>query len=84
MESMHSFCQLGDDLRGQSKVSEDHKWIMAASKLAKHTRSKGECMNKLDLSKGLAELRPRDKLQLIIIEHYSNSIYLFVLYFLAE
>ncbi|KAJ9135490.1 hypothetical protein P3X46_032670 [Hevea brasiliensis] len=62
MESMHSFWQLGDDLRGQSKVSEDHKWLMAASKLAEQTRSKGERMNNLDLSKGLAEIRPRDKI----------------------
>ncbi|EEF50903.1 B2 protein [Ricinus communis] len=62
MESMHSFWQLGDELRGQSKVSEDHKWIMAASKLAEQTRVKGERMNNLDLSKGLAEIWPRDKL----------------------
>ncbi|KAF2316419.1 hypothetical protein GH714_041760 [Hevea brasiliensis] len=51
MDSMQSFWQLGDELRGQSKVSEDHKWLMAASKLAEQTRSKGERMNNLDLSK---------------------------------
>ncbi|KAF2283070.1 hypothetical protein GH714_043814 [Hevea brasiliensis] len=62
MDSMQSFWQLGDELRGQSKVSEDHKWLMAASKLAEQTRSKGERMNNLDLSKGLAEIRPRDKI----------------------
>ncbi|XP_010550203.1 PREDICTED: B2 protein-like [Tarenaya hassleriana] len=56
MESMHSFWQLGDELRGQSKVSEDQKWLMAASKLAEQTRSKGERFNNLDLSKG-----PREK-----------------------
>ncbi|OMO85372.1 hypothetical protein CCACVL1_10231 [Corchorus capsularis] len=61
MESMQSFWQLGDDLRGQSKVSEDHKWLMAASKLADQTRIKGERMNNLDLSKGPAEIRTRDK-----------------------
>ncbi|KAK9272801.1 hypothetical protein L1049_003179 [Liquidambar formosana] len=60
MESMHSFWQLGDELRGQSKVSEDHMWLMAASKLAE-TRSKAERVNNLDLSKGPAEIRPRDK-----------------------
>lgn len=60
MESMHSYWQLGDELRGQSKVSEDHKWLMAASKLAEQTRSKGERRNNLDLSKGSAEVRPRD------------------------
>ncbi|XP_050380878.1 B2 protein [Argentina anserina] len=61
MESIHSYWQLGDELRGQSKVAEDHKWLMAASKLAEQTRSKGERMNNLDLSKGLAETRTRDK-----------------------
>lgn len=52
MESLSSFWQLGDELRGQSKVSEDHQWFMAASKLAEQTRSKGERVNNLDLSKG--------------------------------
>lgn len=61
MESIHSYWQLGDELRGQSKVAEDHKWLMAASKLAEQTRSKGERMNNLDLSKGPAETRARDK-----------------------
>ena len=61
MESMHSFWQLGDELRGQSKVSEDHKWLVAASKLAEQTRIKGERMNNLDLSKGLTEMRTREK-----------------------
>ncbi|KAI3457834.1 hypothetical protein Pfo_014497 [Paulownia fortunei] len=60
MESIHSFWQLGDELRGQSKVSEDHKWLVAASKLAEQTRSKAERRINLDLSKGSAELRPRD------------------------
>ncbi|CAK7328311.1 unnamed protein product [Dovyalis caffra] len=62
METLHSFWQLGDELRGQSKVSEDHKWLVAASKLAEQTRAKGERMNNLDLSKGLPEMRPRDKI----------------------
>ncbi|TQD78478.1 hypothetical protein C1H46_035968 [Malus baccata] len=61
MESLNSFWQLGDELRGQSKVAEDHKWFMAASKLAEQTRVKGERMNNLDLSKGPAEQRARDK-----------------------
>ncbi|KAF3435237.1 hypothetical protein FNV43_RR22324 [Rhamnella rubrinervis] len=61
MESLNSFWQLGDKLRGQSKVSEDHKWLMAASKLAEQTRSKGERMNNLDLSKGPPETRLKDK-----------------------
>ena len=61
MESMNSFWQLGDQLRGQSKASEDHQWLMAASKLAEQTRMKGERMNNLDLSKGQSEPRPMDK-----------------------
>ncbi|KAK3036436.1 hypothetical protein RJ639_030035 [Escallonia herrerae] len=60
MESLQSYWHLGDELRGQSKVTEDHKWLMAASKLAEHTRSKGERRNNLDLSKGSAEIRPKD------------------------
>ncbi|XP_019153521.1 PREDICTED: B2 protein [Ipomoea nil] len=61
MESMNSYWQFGDELRGQStKVSEDHKWLMVASKLAEQTQSKGERRNNLDLSKGPVEVRPRD------------------------
>lgn len=60
MENIHSFWQLGDELRGQSKVSEDHKWLAAASKLAEQTRSKPERRINLDLSKGSTDFRPRD------------------------
>ncbi|KAK6153163.1 hypothetical protein DH2020_012802 [Rehmannia glutinosa] len=60
MENIHSFWQLGDDLRGQSKVLDDQKWLVAASKLAEQTRSKAERRINLDLSKGSAEMRPRD------------------------
>lgn len=59
---MRSFWQLGDELRGQSKASEDQKWFMAASKLADQTRSKTERSNNLDLSKGSIEISPREKL----------------------
>lgn len=48
---MQSYWQLGDELRGQSKVSEDQKWYAAASRLAEQTRLKGERRNNLDLSK---------------------------------
>ncbi|XP_071710841.1 uncharacterized protein [Rutidosis leptorrhynchoides] len=52
MENLQSYWQLGDELRGQSKVSsEDQKWYAAASRLAEQTRSKGERRNNLDLSK---------------------------------
>ncbi|GFP94048.1 b2 protein [Phtheirospermum japonicum] len=60
MESIHSFWLLGDELRGQSKVIDDHKWSVAASKLAEQTRSKPERRINLDLSKGSVEMRPRD------------------------
>ncbi|KAE9466413.1 hypothetical protein C3L33_01704, partial [Rhododendron williamsianum] len=40
MDSMHNFWQLGDELRGRSRVSEDNKWSVVASKLAEQTRSK--------------------------------------------
>ncbi|KVH92815.1 Development/cell death domain-containing protein [Cynara cardunculus var. scolymus] len=58
---MESYWQLGDELRGQSKVSEDQKWYAAASRLAEQTRLKGERRNNLDLSKFSADTtRPRE------------------------
>lgn len=57
---MESYWQLGDELRGQSKVSEDQKWYAAASRLAEQTRLKGERRNNLDLSKLSADTRPRE------------------------
>ncbi|XP_010250724.1 PREDICTED: B2 protein [Nelumbo nucifera] len=61
MDNQHSFWQLGDELRGISKASEDHQWFMAATKLAEQMRSKGERMNNLDLSKSSVETRPRER-----------------------
>ncbi|GAB4849578.1 hypothetical protein Ancab_004373 [Ancistrocladus abbreviatus] len=61
MDNINSFWQLGDELRRHTKISEDHKWLMVASKLAEQARSKGEQMNNLDLSKGVANFRPRDR-----------------------
>lgn len=55
-----TFWQLGDELRGQSKVSEDQQWFVAASRLAEQTRFKPERRINLDLSKGSPEIRPRD------------------------
>ncbi|KAK4477315.1 hypothetical protein RD792_016532 [Penstemon davidsonii] len=60
MENIQSFWQLGDELRGQSRVSEDHQWSVTASKLAEQTRLKTERRINLDLSKGSAEVRPMD------------------------
>lgn len=54
---MANFWQFGDDLRGHIKVSEDHEWLMAASKLAEQTKMKGERINNLDLAKGPSEVR---------------------------
>ncbi|XP_013711360.2 B2 protein isoform X1 [Brassica napus] len=59
--TMESFWQLGDELRGQSRASEDHKWSTVATKLAEQTRMKGERTNNLDLSKTYSEFRPTDK-----------------------
>ncbi|KAG7022663.1 hypothetical protein SDJN02_16397, partial [Cucurbita argyrosperma subsp. argyrosperma] len=61
MDGSYSFWQLGDELRGQMKVSEDHKWLWAASKLAEQTRLKGERLNNLDFSKSSLDARPREK-----------------------
>ncbi|KAL9245924.1 hypothetical protein vseg_019520 [Gypsophila vaccaria] len=61
MDNMNNYWQLGDDLRGQSRTSEDHKWMMVASKLAEQTRPKGERTNNLDFSKGAIDVRPRDR-----------------------
>nr|XP_043617258.1 B2 protein [Erigeron canadensis] len=60
MENMQSYWQLGDELRGQLKVSEDQKWYAAASRLAEQTRSKGERRNNLDLSKMTLDGRVRE------------------------
>lgn len=56
----NSFWQLGDELRGQSKVSEDQKWLVAASRLAEQTRSKAERRINLDLSKISTDFSPRE------------------------
>ncbi|XP_043691187.1 B2 protein-like [Telopea speciosissima] len=63
MDSQRSFWQLGDELRGQSaSSSEDQKWLMAASKLAEQTRSKGLRMNNLDPTKTTMEMKPTEKI----------------------
>lgn len=63
MENLSSFWQLGDELRGL-QVSYEHKWSLAASKLAEQTRSKVQRTNNLDLYKGSTETRPRENLGL--------------------
>ncbi|KAI4375388.1 hypothetical protein MLD38_013266 [Melastoma candidum] len=51
MDNMRSFWKLGDELRGQSRVSEDHQWLIAASKLAERMRPKGDHTNYPDVLK---------------------------------
>lgn len=59
---MDNLWQLGDEFRGQSKVSEDHQWSIITSKLAELTRSKDERMNNLDYSRNPVETKSWDKL----------------------
>lgn len=61
MANQNIFWQLGDELRGQSKASEDHKWFVVASKLAEQTRSKGERTNNLDIMKSIPETKVKEK-----------------------
>ncbi|MQM02914.1 hypothetical protein Taro_035688 [Colocasia esculenta] len=58
---MDNFWQLGDELRGQLKVSEDNQWSMMTSKLAELTKSKGERMNYLDPSRTALETKVKEK-----------------------
>lgn len=62
MENMRSFWQLSDELRGQNKGAEDHKWSMAATKLADQSWAKGERFHNLDLSKAPAVGRTRENM----------------------
>ncbi|XP_020577491.1 B2 protein [Phalaenopsis equestris] len=61
---MDSLWQLGDEFRGQSKVSEDHQWSVITSKLAEMTRSKGERINNFDHPRNIIETKPWEKLGL--------------------
>ncbi|XP_072952060.1 uncharacterized protein [Typha angustifolia] len=58
---MDGLWQLGDEFRGQSKVSEDHQWSLITSKLAEITRSKDERMNSLDLYRNPVQTKSWDK-----------------------
>lgn len=53
---------MGDEFRGQSKVSEDHQWSVITSKLAEMTRSKGERINNFDYPRNIVETKPWEKL----------------------
>ena len=53
---------MGDEFRGQSKVSEDNQWSIITSKLAEMTRSKGERINNFDYPRNVIETKPWEKL----------------------
>ncbi|ERN19637.1 B2 protein [Amborella trichopoda] len=61
MASQYSFWQLGEELRGQSKATEEHQWMMVASKLAEQLRSKAPRINNIDPTKAPAEPRVKEK-----------------------
>lgn len=54
---------MGDEFRGQSKVSEDHQWSVISSKLAEMTRSKGERINNFDYPRNIVETKPWEKVE---------------------
>eukprot|EP00262_Sarcandra_glabra_P010220 TRINITY_DN2520_c0_g2_i2.p1 TRINITY_DN2520_c0_g2~~TRINITY_DN2520_c0_g2_i2.p1 ORF type:complete len:308 (-),score=45.42 TRINITY_DN2520_c0_g2_i2:391-1314(-) len=72
MDNQQNFWQFGDDIRGQPKVSEDHKWLMVASKLAEQTRSKGERTNNPDLSKTPIESKQVEKIGIQEFNKFEN------------
>lgn len=55
---MNNLWHLGDEFRGQPKVSEDHQWSLMTSKLAELTRSNGERVNNVDYSHNPVESNP--------------------------
>jgi hypothetical protein len=55
---MDNLWHLGDEFRGQPKVSEDHQWSLMTSKLAELTRSNGERVNNVDYSHCPVEPNP--------------------------
>ncbi|KAG0479254.1 hypothetical protein HPP92_010112 [Vanilla planifolia] len=61
VQEMESLWQLGDEFRGQSKVSEDYQWSVITSKLAEMTRPKTARVNNLDQSRNNVEPKPWEK-----------------------
>ncbi|KAJ4730611.1 DCD (Development and Cell Death) domain protein [Rhynchospora pubera] len=58
---MDNLWHLGDEFRGQPKVSEDHQWSLMTSKLTELTRSNVERVNTVDYSRNLVEPNPYEK-----------------------
>uniref|UniRef100_A0A0C9QTT4 TSA: Wollemia nobilis Ref_Wollemi_Transcript_10175_1784 transcribed RNA sequence n=1 Tax=Wollemia nobilis TaxID=56998 RepID=A0A0C9QTT4_9CONI len=63
MANAYSFWQFGEELRGQARASDDHKWTLAASKLAlaEQMRTKGDRINRLETTGSPAEPKQRGK-----------------------
>lgn len=55
---MDNLWHLGDEFRGQPKVSEDHQWSLMTSKLLELTRSNVERVNNVDYSHNPVERNP--------------------------
>ncbi|CAL9120121.1 unnamed protein product [Musa acuminata var. zebrina] len=58
---MDGLWKLGDEFRGQTKISEDHQWSVMTSKLAELTRSKVDRRNNLDYPRNIIGAKPYDK-----------------------
>ncbi|CAL9760528.1 unnamed protein product [Musa acuminata subsp. burmannicoides] len=58
---MDNLWQLGNEFRGQSKLSEDHQWSVITSKLVEMTRSDFDRMNNVDYSRNTFEAKSYDK-----------------------
>ncbi|KAJ8478501.1 hypothetical protein OPV22_022228 [Ensete ventricosum] len=58
---MDGLWKLGDEFRGQTKISEDHQWSVMTSKLAELTRSKVDRRNNLDYPRNIIEAKPYEK-----------------------
>merc|ERR1712151_862247 len=63
MSNPYSFWQFGEELRGQARASDDHKWNIAASQLAlaEHMRSKGDRMNRSEPTGSPVENKQKGK-----------------------
>lgn len=63
MANPYSFWQFGEELRGQARASDDHKWTLAASQLAlaEHMRSKGDRTNRSESTGSPAEGKHKGK-----------------------
>lgn len=63
MANAYSFWQFGEELRGHVRATDDHKWNLAASKLAlaEQMRTKGDRMNRIENTGSPAESKQKGK-----------------------